>query len=91
MHKLAGDDVDVVITEIGGTVGDIESQPFLEAIRQFSLDVGKENCLYIHLTLVPYLKAAGELKTKPTQHSVGQLRADRHPAGHPDLPHRALA
>ncbi len=67
-------DVDVVITEIGGTVGDIESQPFLEAIRQFSLDVGKENCLYIHLTLVPYLKAAGELKTKPTQHSVGQLR-----------------
>ena len=74
IRKLAGDDVDVVITEIGGTVGDIESQPFLEAIRQFSLDVGKENCLYIHLTLVPYLKAAGELKTKPTQHSVGQLR-----------------
>ncbi|MFV1965766.1 MAG: CTP synthase [Pirellulaceae bacterium] len=74
IHKLAGDDVDVVITEIGGTVGDIESRPFLEAIRQFSLDVGKENCLYIHLTLIPYLKAAGELKTKPTQHSVGQLR-----------------
>ena len=74
ISRLAGDDVDVVITEIGGTVGDIESQPFLEAIRQFSLDVGKENCLYIHLTLVPYLKAAGELKTKPTQHSVGQLR-----------------
>jgi CTP synthase len=74
VHKLAADDVDVVITEIGGTVGDIESLPFLEAIRQFSLDVGKENCLYIHLTLVPYLKAAGELKTKPTQHSVGQLR-----------------
>ncbi len=72
--KPAGPDVDVVITEIGGTVGDIESQPFLEAIRQFSLDVGKENCLYIHLTLVPYLKAAAELKTKPTQHSVGQLR-----------------
>ena len=67
--------VDVVITEIGGTIGDIESLPFLEAIRQFSLDVGKENCLYIHLTLVPYLKAARELKTKPTQHSVGQLRA----------------
>ncbi len=63
-----------MITEIGGTVGDIESQPFLEAIRQFSLDVGKGNCLYIHLTLVPYLKAAGELKTKPTQHSVGLLR-----------------
>jgi len=74
IRKLASDDVDVVITEIGGTVGDIESQPFLEAIRQFSLDVGKENCLYIHLTLVPYLKAAGELKTKPTQHSVGLLR-----------------
>lgn len=72
--KLADDDTDVVITEIGGTVGDIESQPFLEAIRQFSLDVEKKNCLYIHLTLVPYLKAAGELKTKPTQHSVGQLR-----------------
>ncbi|MEL7497553.1 MAG: CTP synthase [Planctomycetota bacterium] len=71
---LASDDVDVVITEIGGTVGDIESQPFLEAIRQFGQSVGKENCLYIHLTLVPYLKAAGELKTKPTQHSVGQLR-----------------
>jgi CTP synthase len=75
--KLAEDrhsPVDVVITEIGGTVGDIESLPFLEAIRQFALDVGKENCLYIHLTLVPYLKAAKELKTKPTQHSVGQLR-----------------
>ena len=74
VKQLAEDDVDVVITEIGGTVGDIESQPFLEAIRQFALDVGKENCLYIHLTLVPYLKAAGELKTKPTQHSVGLLR-----------------
>src|SRR4051794_8086905 len=74
IHKLAEPGVDVVITEIGGTVGDIESQPFLEAIRQFALDVGKENCLYIHLTLVPYLKAAGELKTKPTQHSVGLLR-----------------
>ena len=74
IHKLAADDVDVVITEIGGTVGDIESQPFLEAIRQFALQVGKENCLFIHLTLAPYLKAAGELKTKPTQQSVGQLR-----------------
>jgi CTP synthase len=74
ISKLADHETDVVITEIGGTVGDIESQPFLEAIRQFALDVGKENCLYIHLTLVPYLKAAGELKTKPTQHSVGQLR-----------------
>jgi CTP synthase len=74
VHQLATDDVDVVITEIGGTVGDIEAMPFLEAIRQFALDVGKQNCLYIHLTLVPYLKAAGEAKTKPTQHSVGELR-----------------
>src|SRR3982751_1296709 len=74
VRKLAADDVDVVITEIGGTVGDIEGMPFLEAIRQFALDVGKHNCLYIHLTLVPYLKAAGESKTKPTQHSVGELR-----------------
>jgi len=74
VRKLATEDVDVVITEIGGTVGDIEAMPFLEAIRQFALDVGKQNCLYIHLTLVPYLKAAGEAKTKPTQHSVGELR-----------------
>jgi CTP synthase len=74
VHKLVGDDVDVVITEIGGTVGDIESLPFLEAIRQLALDVGRNNCLFIHLTLVPYLKAADEAKTKPTQHSVGQLR-----------------
>jgi CTP synthase len=74
VHRLAADDVDVVITEIGGTVGDIESLPFLEAIRQFPIDVGRENCLYIHLTLVPYLRAAGELKTKPTQHSVMALR-----------------
>jgi len=72
--RLAGPGVDIVITEIGGTVGDIESLPYMEAIRQFALDVGKENCLYIHLTLVPYLKAAKEIKTKPTQHSVGQLR-----------------
>ena len=74
IKRMGSDDVDVVITEIGGTVGDIESLPFLEAIRQFSLDVGRENVLYMHLTLVPYLKAAGEMKTKPTQHSVGQLR-----------------
>ncbi len=74
VQKLAGADVDVVITEIGGTVGDIEGLPFLEAIRQFALDVGKQNCLYIHLTLIPYLKAAREAKTKPTQHSVGRLR-----------------
>jgi CTP synthase len=74
IRKLDGEDVDIVITEIGGTVGDIEGLPFLEAIRQYALDVGKQNCLYIHLTLIPYLKAAGEAKTKPTQHSVGQLR-----------------
>jgi CTP synthase len=74
IQQLAAPGVDVVITEIGGTVGDIESLPFLEAIRQFSMKVGKENCLFIHLTLVPYLKAAAELKTKPTQHSVGLLR-----------------
>ena len=74
IHKLAEPGVDVVITEIGGTVGDIEGQPFLEAIRQFALDIGRDNCCYVHLTLIPYLKAAGELKTKPTQHSVGQLR-----------------
>jgi len=68
------DGSDLAIVEIGGTVGDIESLPFLEAIRQFRNDVGKENCLYIHLTLVPYIKSAGELKTKPTQHSVSELR-----------------
>ncbi len=67
--------VDIVITEIGGTVGDIEGLPFLEAIRQFKLEVGKENALYIHLTLVPYISTAGELKTKPTQHSVKELRS----------------
>lgn len=64
---------DVVITEIGGTVGDIESLPFLEAVRQMRAEVGRENCLYLHVTLVPYLNAAGELKTKPTQHSVREL------------------
>jgi len=74
IRNLAGPDVDVVITELGGTVGDIEGLPFLEAIRQIPLDFGKQNCLFIHLTLVPYLKAAREAKTKPTQHSVGQLR-----------------
>lgn len=66
---------DVVIVEVGGTVGDIEGLPFLEAVRQFRYDVGRENVLYIHLTLVPYVKSAGELKTKPTQHSVNSLRA----------------
>ncbi len=67
-------DVDIVIVEVGGTVGDIESLPFLEAIRQIRGDVGRENTLYIHLTLVPYIETAGELKTKPTQHSVKELR-----------------
>jgi CTP synthase len=67
-------EVDIVLTEIGGTVGDIESLPFLEALRQFSVDHGRENCLFIHLTLVPFLGHAGELKTKPTQHSVQELR-----------------
>ncbi len=74
IRKLANG-VDIVITEIGGTVGDIEGLPFLEAIRQFRLEVGKENALYIHLTLVPYISTAGELKTKPTQHSVKELRS----------------
>ena len=74
--KRAGEskDAEVVITEIGGTVGDIESQPFMEAIRQMREEVGPENVLYIHTTLVPYLRAAGEMKTKPTQHSVRELR-----------------
>jgi CTP synthase len=67
-------DVDIVITEIGGTVGDIESLPFLEALRQFQVDQGRDRCMFIHLTLVPYLGHAGELKTKPTQHSVQELR-----------------
>ncbi len=67
-------DTDVVLVEIGGTVGDIESLPFLEAIRQFAFDIGKENVLYVHLTLVPYLPAAAELKTKPTQHAVKAMR-----------------
>ena len=69
-----GQDVDIVIIEVGGTVGDIESLPFLEAIRQIRGDVGRENTLYIHLTLVPFIQTAGELKTKPTQHSVKELR-----------------
>ena len=73
--KLVTDSVDIVIVEIGGTIGDIESLPFLEAIRQFKADVGKENVLYIHLTLVPYIATAGEVKTKPTQHSVKELRS----------------
>ena len=74
IRKVARD-VDVVIVEVGGTVGDIEGLPFLEAIRQFGLEEGRENVLYVHLTLVPYIETAGELKTKPTQHSVKELRA----------------
>jgi CTP synthase len=73
--RAAADGVDVVLVEIGGTVGDIESQPFLEAIRQFRQDVGRENTLYVHVTLVPFIGTAGELKTKPTQHSVRDLRS----------------
>src|SRR5438876_2901292 len=73
--RTVAQDVDIVLVEIGGTVGDIESLPFLEAIRQFRQDVGRDNTLYVHLTLVPYIGAAGELKTKPTQHSVRDLRS----------------
>ena len=73
--RSAAQDVDVLLVEIGGTVGDIESLPFLEAIRQLRQDVGRENTLYIHLTLVPFIASAGELKTKPTQHSVRDLRS----------------
>jgi len=72
--KSVSDGHDVVIVEIGGTIGDIESLPFLEAIRQIRYDVGRENVLYIHLTLIPYIKTAGEIKTKPTQHSVKEIR-----------------
>ena len=82
VRLLADEDVDVVITEIGGTVGDIEGLPFLEAIRQMRKDVGQENTCYIHLTLVPYLSTSDELKTKPTQHSVSELRAR---GIHPDI------
>ncbi len=73
--RLSGDDVDVVIVEIGGTVGDIEIVPYVEAIRQFRRDVGRQNVCYVHLTLVPYLAPSGEQKTKPTQHSVTELRS----------------
>jgi CTP synthase len=75
MKSMGGPDVDVVITEIGGTVGDIESQPFLEAARQVRQDVGRDNVFYLHVSLVPYMGPAGELKTKPTQHSVSALRS----------------
>src|SRR6201994_1083217 len=74
--KLLADseDVEFVITEVGGTVGDIESLPFLEALRQFQVDEGRDRCMFIHVTLVPFIQHAGELKTKPTQHSVQELR-----------------
>ena len=75
MKSMAGPEVDVVITEIGGTVGDIESQPFLEAARQIRQDIGRDNVFYLHVSLVPYMGPAGELKTKPTQHSVSALRS----------------
>jgi CTP synthase len=75
MKSMGGANVDVVITEIGGTVGDIESQPFLEAARQIRQDVGRDNVFYLHVSLVPYMGPAGELKTKPTQHSVSALRS----------------
>lgn len=74
IRSVNSPDIDVVISEIGGTVGDIESQPYLEALRQFRQQIGKNNVLFIHVTLVPYLSQAGEVKTKPTQHSVGRLR-----------------
>src|SRR5690554_6737941 len=73
--RFAAAGFDVIMVEIGGTVGDIESLPFMEAIRQIGVEEGSENTLFVHLTLVPYLKAAGELKTKPTQHSVKELRS----------------
>ena len=75
ISRLANEDVDVVITEVGGTVGDIEILPFLEAIRQFRLDVGRDNVFYVHVTLVPFIGPSGEQKTKPTQHSVTELRS----------------
>jgi CTP synthase len=75
IRKISTPDVDVVIVEIGGTVGDIESLPFLEAIRQMRHELGRDNCVFVHVTLVPWIAAAGELKTKPTQHSVKELRA----------------
>jgi len=75
IRAMAGDEVDIVITEIGGTVGDIESLPFLEAARQVRHDVGRDNCFFLHVSLVPYIGPSGELKTKPTQHSVAALRS----------------
>ena len=75
IRAMAAPDIDIVITEIGGTVGDIESQPFLEAARQIRQEVGRDNVFYLHISLVPYIGPSGELKTKPTQHSVAALRS----------------
>ena len=75
IREMTGPDVDVVITEVGGTVGDIESQPFLEAIRQIRHEIGRDNCFFLHISLLPYIGPSGELKTKPTQHSVAALRS----------------
>jgi CTP synthase len=75
MRAQASPDVDVIITEIGGTVGDIESQPFLESARQVRHELGRDNCFFVHVSLVPYIGPSGELKTKPTQHSVAALRS----------------
>ena len=90
IRKLATDDVDVVITEIGGTVGDIESLPFLEAIRQMSQDVGRENCLYIHLTLVPVPESRGRTQDQAHAAFRGAVASDWYPTGYPDLSHRAI-
>ena len=79
--RKVADGVDVVLVEIGGTVGDIESLPFLEAIRQMRLELGAENVVFVHLTLVPYIATAGELKTKPTQHSVKEMLSIGIPTG----------
>jgi len=73
--EMAGPEVDVVITEVGGTVGDIESQPFLEAIRQIRHEIGRDRCFFLHVSLLPFIKPSGEVKTKPTQHSVVALRS----------------
>ena len=79
-RNFTSDETHIAIIEVGGTVGDIESQPFLEAIRQFQHEVGHENAILIHVTLIPYLKASGELKTKPTQASVKELQGNGYPA-----------
>ena len=75
IREMAGPETDVVITEVGGTVGDIESQPFLEAIRQIRHEIGRDRCFFLHVSLLPYIGPSGELKTKPTQHSVAALRS----------------